>query len=79
MECFKWAVIAAMRWEEIDRDHQRITKLKKFETDFDWTGIKFPASFRDIKRFESRNEIMINILAFEDEKVYICGKGKEYD
>ena len=22
MECFKWAVIAAMKWEEIDRDHQ---------------------------------------------------------
>ena len=79
MECFKWAVIAAMRWEEIDRDHQRITKLKRFEADFDWTGIKFPASFRNIKRFESRNEITINILAFEDKKVYICRKGKEYD
>ena len=23
LERFKWAVIAAMRWEEIDRDHQR--------------------------------------------------------
>ena len=79
MECFKWAVIAAMRWEEIDRDHQRITKLKRFEADFNWTGIKFPASFRDIKRFESRNEITINILAFEDKKVYICRKSKEYD
>ena len=31
MECFKWGVTAAMRWEEIDRDHQRITKLKRFE------------------------------------------------
>ena len=79
LERFKWAVIAAMRWEEIDKDHQRITKLKRFEADFDWTGIKFPASFRDIKRFESRNEIMISILAFEDKKVYICRKGKEYD
>ena len=64
MECFKWAVIAAMRWEEIDRDHQRITKLKRFEAEFDWTGIKFPVLFRDIKRFESRNKITINILAF---------------
>ena len=26
LECFKWAVTAAMRWEEIDRDHQRIKK-----------------------------------------------------
>ena len=35
-------------------------------------------SFRDIKRFESRNEITINILAVEDKKIYICRKGKEY-
>ena len=79
LECFKWAAIAAMRWEEIDRDHQRISKLRRYEDDFDWDGIKFPASIRDIKRFESRNEITINILALEDKKVYICRKGNEYD
>ena len=62
LECFKWAVIATMRWEEIDRDHQKISKLRRYEDNFDWDGIKFPASIRDIKRFESRNEIMINIL-----------------
>ena len=79
LECFKWAVIAAMRWEEIDRDHQRISKLRRYENDFDWDGIKFPASIRDIKRFESRSKITMNILALEDKKVYICRKGKEYD
>ena len=36
-ECFKWAIIAALRWEEIDRDPQRISKLKRFEADFDWS------------------------------------------
>ena len=55
-----------MRWEEIDRDHQRISKLRRYEDNFDWDRIKFPASIRDIKRFESRNEITINILALED-------------
>ena len=35
MECFKWAVIAAMKWEEIDRDHQRVSKLKRYEGEFD--------------------------------------------
>ena len=79
LECFKLAVIAAMRWEDIDRDHQRISKLSRYEDDFNWDGIKFPASIRNIKRFESRNEITINILALEDKKVYICWKGKEYD
>ena len=76
LECFKWAVIAAMRWEEIDRDHQRISKLRRYEDNFDWDGIKFPASFRDIRKFESRNEITINIRKKE---VYVCRKGKEYD
>ena len=44
LECFKWAVIAAMRWEEIDRNHKKISKLRRYEDDFDWDGIKFPAS-----------------------------------
>ena len=66
LECFKWAVIAAMRWEEIDRDPQRISKLKRFEIDFDWTGVGFPVSFRDIEGFESQNQISVNILAVED-------------
>ena len=76
-ECFKWAVIAASRWE--DRDPQRISKLKKFETDFNCSGIGFPVSFRDIKGFEFRNQISINILAIEDRQIYICSKGDNYE
>ena len=79
MECFKWVVIAAMKWKGIGDHPERISKLRRYEDDFDWDGMKFPASTRDIKRFESRNEITINILAFKDKKVYICRKGKKYD
>ena len=68
-----------MKWREIGDHHERISKLRRYEDDFDWDGIKFPTSFRDIKRFESRNEITINILALECKKVYICRKGKEHD
>ena len=79
MECFKWAVIAATKWREIGDHPKRISKLRRYEDDFDWDGIKFPPSTGDIKKFESRNEITINILALEHKKVYICRKGKEYD
>ena len=79
LECFKWAIIAAMRWEEIDRDPQRISKLKRFEDDFDSTGIGFPVPFRDIKKFESRNQISVNILAEENKQIYICRKGANYE
>ena len=54
-ECYKWAVIAASRWEEINNNPERISKLTRFETDFDWSGIGFPVSVKDIKKFELRN------------------------
>ena len=79
LECFKWSVIAATRWEEIDSHPERITKLKRFETDLNWTGVGYPASFRTIKRFESQNQILINVLAVEDRQIYICRKGGDYD
>ena len=79
MECFKWAVIAAMNWEEIGNKPERVSKLRRYEGDFDWSDIEFPVSFRDINKFERNNEIGVNILAVENKKIYICRKGKDYD
>ena len=68
-----------MRWEEIGKNPEQITKLKRFETDFNWTRVGFPVSFRAIKRFESRNQISINVLAVEGKQIYICRKGGDYN
>ena len=75
LQCFKWAIITAMRWEETGKNPQRISNLKRFEVDFDWTGVGFPVSFRTIKRFESQNKISINVLAVKDRQIYIFRKG----
>ena len=79
MECFKWAVIAAMKWEEVGNNPERVSKLRRYEEEFDWSGLEFPVSFRDINKFERNNEIGVNILAVENKKTYICRKGKDYD
>ena len=42
----------ASKWEEINTNPERISKLKKFEKDFDWEGIEFPVSVKDIRKFE---------------------------
>ena len=78
-ECFKWAVIAAMRWRYIDSHPERISNLTRFEADFDWSGIEFPVSIKDIKKFELRNNISINLLAIEGKQTYICRKGCNYE
>ena len=79
MECFKWAVIAAMNWEEIGKNPKRVSNLRRYEGDFDWSDIEFPVSFRDINKFERNNEIGVNILAVESKKIYICRKGRDYN
>ena len=78
-ECFKWAVIVASRWEEINNISERISKLKRFEKDFDWSGIGFPVSIKDISKFEFRNQISINLLVIEGKQTYICRKGGNHE
>ena len=41
--------------------------------------MEFPASAKDIKRFQNRNQISINILAIMGRQIYICRKGGNYE
>ena len=47
-ECFKWAVIAAL---EIGKNPQQVPNLKKFVDNYDWSGLKFLVSIKDIGVF----------------------------
>ena len=70
---FKWAVITALKWKEIGRDQQRVSKLRKYD-DLDCHGINFPVSTSDINRFEIRNQVSVNVLALDGKSPYICSK-----
>ena len=75
-ECFRWAVIAADKWMNIDYDPERISNLMKFENDYDWSGMEFPVSMEDISTFEINNNFSVNVLAVEGKDIYIHRKGK---
>ena len=47
-ECFKWSVIAALKWADIKCNPERISNLKKFVDNYDWSGLEFPVSIKDI-------------------------------
>ena len=70
-KCFKWSVIASLKWEEIGIDHQRVSKLRRYENEFDWSGMSFPVSTKDINKFEARNRIGVNLLALNGKTPYI--------
>ena len=74
-ECFKWSVItpenAGMK------DPQCVSKLRKFTDNYDWSGLEFPVSIKDIGKFDTRNNISVNILAVEGRDIYIHRKGQK--
>ena len=53
-ECFKWAVIAALEFRNIESHPERISNLNKSSNKYDWSGLGFPVSFRDISKSEFR-------------------------
>ena len=72
-ECFKWLVITA---ENIGmKDPQRVPNLRKFTDNYDWSGLEFPVSIKNIGKFETRNNISVNVIAVEGRDIYIHKKG----
>ena len=73
-ECFKWSVIAAENAGM--KDPQRVSNLRKFMDNYDWSGLEFPVSIKDIGKFETRNNISVNVVAVEGRDIYIHRKGQ---
>ena len=73
-ECFKWSVIAAENAGM--KDPQCVSNLRTFMDNYDWSGLEFPVSIKDIGKFETRNNISVNVLAVEGRDVYIHRKGQ---
>ena len=73
-ECFKWSVIAAENAGM--KDPQRVSNLRKFMDNYNWSGLEFPVSIKDIGKFETRNNISVNVLAVEGRDIYIHRKGQ---
>ena len=56
-------ITVALNHEKIDKNPQRITKIKPFIDTYNWRDIKFPSHSNDWKKFEQNNRtIALNIL-----------------
>ena len=73
-ECFRWAVITALEWTDIKSHPERMSNLRKFPDNYDWSGLKFPVSIKDIGAFETKNNVSVNVLAVEGRDIYIRRK-----
>ena len=73
-ECFKWAVIGALRWTDIKFNPECVSNLREFANNYNWSGLKFPVLIKDMNIFEMNNDISVNVLSVENKDVYICRK-----
>ena len=66
-------------FQNIDKHHQRISKIKPFIDDYNWNNINFPAAKKDWNKFEVNNKnVALNILyvPFNTKKIEIAYKSK---
>ena len=62
-KCFQYAIIVALNHDKINKDPQRVSKIKPFINQYNWNDIDFPSTGKDWKKFELNNEsIALNIL-----------------
>ena len=78
-ECFKWAIIAANKWPGIDSHPERVSNLREFADDYDWSGLQFPVSLKQIGKFEAKNDISVNVLGLEGKDIYILRNSNRRD
>ena len=62
----------ALNYQTIEKDPQRISKLKPYINTYNWEGINFPAVSKKWRKFEQNNDtIALNILYAEKKRLYI--------
>ncbi|XP_043477531.1 uncharacterized protein LOC122508319 [Leptopilina heterotoma] len=58
-QCFKWAILSALY--PADKHAERVSKYRPYEDTLNFSGIEFPVSLKDIFKFESLNNISVNV------------------
>ena len=77
-KCFQYAVTLAVNLDKILKNPQRVSKIKPFIEKYNWEDINFPSTSKDWKKFESNNEVPLNILYVPSntKKINIAYKSK---
>ena len=61
--CFQYATTAALNYEKINNHPEKISKIRPFIDEYNWSEINFPSNQKDWQKVESNNKsIALNIL-----------------
>ena len=72
-KCFQYAVTVALNRDKINKHLQRVSKIKPFINQYNWSDIDFPSTSKDWEKFELNSEsIALNILYVPHKTREIC-------
>ena len=78
-KCFQYGTNLALNFNKIDRNPQRISRIKPFIDNYNWKDVNFPSTRKDWNRFElNNNNVALNILhvPHNTKKIEIAYKSK---
>ena len=60
---------------------QRISNIKPYTNNYNWTGLEFPVAVNKIDRFEKNNpSVAVNVLAIgKGKEIYVCRRSKHFN
>ena len=62
-KCIQYAFTVTLIYQNIKKNPERISKIKRFIDQYNWKKISFPSHQKDWKKFELNNKsIALNIL-----------------
>ena len=64
---------------DIDSHPERVSNLREFADNYDWSGLEFPVSLKQIGTFEAKNNISVNVLGLEGKDIYILRNSNRSD
>ena len=76
---FQNALNDALDYQNIETNQQRISKIKLYDSKYNWEGIEFPPGSKDWKKVEQNNKtIALNILfvSYDTETIRVAYRSK---
>ena len=61
---------------EINSHPELVSNLREFADNYEWSGLEFPVSVKEIGMFEVKNGISVNVLGLEGKDIYIHRNSK---
>lgn len=69
-KCFQWSVLAALHPVARMDMPSRLSHYLSYQNDLNLTGLEFPLPLSQITKFNTNNDISINVFGLEGSEVY---------